>query len=89
MPPFALTCEGLTDPLGIDVRRPRLSWRYEESFQTAYQIQASGWDSGRVASAQSIHVPYGGPELTSRQRVSWRVRIWTEGKDPSEWSEEA
>ena len=89
MPPFALTCEGLTDPLGIDVRRPRLSWRYEESFQTAYQIQAGGWDSGRVASAQSIHVPYGGPELTSRQRVSWRVRIWTEGKDPSEWSEEA
>ena len=54
MPPFALTCEGLTDPLGIDVRRPRLSWRYEESFQTAYQIQAGGWDSGRVASAQSM-----------------------------------
>lgn len=41
-PPFALTCEGLTDPLGIDVRRPRLSWHYEESFQTAYQNQAVG-----------------------------------------------
>ncbi|MCA9987791.1 MAG: alpha-L-rhamnosidase N-terminal domain-containing protein, partial [Anaerolineales bacterium] len=76
------------------MRQPRLSWRLlsEEpgARQTAYQLlaasspaglapaQADLWDSGRVESDQSLHVPYAGPELASRQRVYWRVLVWDE-----------
>ncbi len=33
------------------------------------------WDSGKVVSDQSIHVPYVGRELTSRLPCFWKVRI--------------
>ncbi len=40
--PTSLTCEYLTNPLGLDVRRPRLSWKISAAQhgarQTAYQI---------------------------------------------------
>jgi alpha-L-rhamnosidase len=89
-----LTCEYRTNPLGIDVLQPRLSWQMQSdqrgAHQTAYQIlvapseitlnSGSGylWDSGRVESDQSIHVPYTGPVLSSGQRVYWKVRVWDE-----------
>ncbi len=87
-------CEYRTDPLGIDVTVPRFSWRMETerqgARQTAYRIlaasdetllhdgQADVWDSGKVESDQSVHVPYGGSALSSRQRVYWRVIVWDE-----------
>jgi alpha-L-rhamnosidase len=58
--------------------------------QTAYQIFAAPaetsldgrtcllWDSGKVESYQSVHVPYRGLTLTSGQRVYWKVRVWDE-----------
>ena len=91
-----LTCEYRTNPLGLDVLRPRLSWQMRSdrrgAHQTGYQILAapteaslnSGagliWDSQKVDSDQSIHVPYGGPPLTSGQRVYWKVRVWDEAR---------
>jgi alpha-L-rhamnosidase len=40
--PVALRCEYLENPLGIDVAKPRLSWRLEDSRpganQTAFEI---------------------------------------------------
>jgi len=40
-----LTCEYQTNPLGIDVRQPRLSWQIESdrrgAVQTAYQVRAA------------------------------------------------
>ena len=87
------TCEYRTNPLGIDVTVPRLSWQLETSRQgakqTAYQVLASSnsealaeenadlWDSGRIESDTSVHVPYG-DALRSRQRVYWRVTVWDE-----------
>ncbi|MFQ3684033.1 family 78 glycoside hydrolase catalytic domain [Roseiflexus sp.] len=87
-----LRCEYLEQPLGIDVSRPRLSWRLfgdqRGVRQTAYRIVAAPsaddvaaeqnllWDSGRVESDQSIHVVYDGGRLRSRQRVFWRVQVW-------------
>ena len=57
--------------------------------QSAYQVRvarseqglrAGGrdvvWDSGRVASDESIHRTYAGPPLLSGQRYSWQVRVW-------------
>jgi len=44
------------------------------------------WDSGGIDSTDSTHRVYSGPRLRSRQRCSWRVRIWDDYGTPSEWS---
>jgi len=102
-----LTCEYKINPLGIDVLQPRLSWKLESDqrgiYQTAYQILVASseanlkigssliWDSGKIESDQSIHVPYNGPSLTSGQRVYWKVRVWdqsnTEVESSTTWWE--
>ena len=95
-------CEYLTDPLGIDVASPRLSWIITSgqrgAKQTAYQILAATseaslragqgdlWDSGKVASDQTAQVPYAGKKLASGERAWWTVRAWDAGGQPSEWS---
>ncbi|SDU63157.1 family 78 glycoside hydrolase catalytic domain [Jiangella alkaliphila] len=85
--PTQLRVEHLSEPLGLDVRRPRLSWLLplDAAEQVAYRIRAGAWDSGRVESRQSVLVPYGGPELASGQRVTWRVKVWTDAGE-SRWS---
>ncbi|NOZ28373.1 MAG: family 78 glycoside hydrolase catalytic domain [Chloroflexi bacterium] len=100
-----LRCEYKVNPLGIDVTRPRLSWQIEAPgrnvIQAAYQIRVapsadaltSGedllWDSGKVASEESIHRVYEGPSLRSGQRCYWQVRVWDRDDRPSDWSEPA
>ena len=96
-----LRCEYASEPIGLDVPSPQLSWRVESSrrgvFQSAYRIivARSGeelardegvWDSGRNASSQSAGVRYEGPALSSRQRYFWKVKIWTTDGRESEWS---
>lgn len=89
-----LVCEYRTTPLGIDVFAPRLSWQLQNTRQgtrqTAYRILAASdphllyegnadlWDSGKSETDQSIHIPYEGWELRSRQRVYWQVTVWDE-----------
>ena len=84
-----LRCEYLVNPLGIDERRPRLSWIIESNRrgakQIAYRIQVAStpemlarneadlWDSGRVRSDASTEIVYRGRGLASRQRAWWRV----------------
>lgn len=101
-PPCNLRCESLTNPLGIDTPRPRLSWRLDDArrgaTQSAYQILVAGdpsrlakpapdvWDSGVVRAARSIHVPYGGPPLESARRYWWTVRCWDQDGQPSRYA---
>lgn len=79
-----LKTEYLTNPVGIDSKSPRLYWNCEGGIkQTAYQIIAkvngkTVWNSGKVESASMTHIPYGGPELHSRERVYWSVKLWDE-----------
>ena len=100
----ALRTEYLTNPVGIDVRRPRLSWKLYSSdrgvMQSAYRLQVAAdidslgtidrlvWDSDIVETDQSIHQEYSGPVVRSRQRYYWRVKVWA-GDRESEWSEPA
>ncbi|MCX6562062.1 MAG: family 78 glycoside hydrolase catalytic domain [Candidatus Aminicenantes bacterium] len=90
--PLDLTCEYLTDPLGIDSRRPRFSWKLKHfergAAPKAYRIIVGShpdvvekdlgdlWDSGRVRSGRTTLIAYGGRPLRSRQRCFWRVRWW-------------
>ncbi len=86
MKAIRLRTEYLSDPIGIDVQKPRLMWNCEGGVkQTAYQIVTENWDSGRVESA-SMQAVYPRP-LSERQRVNWRVRLWDENGEPGEWSE--
>ncbi len=48
--------------------------------------KADVWDSGKVESDQSINVAYAGPELKSRQRYYWQVRVWDQQGNASEYS---
>ena len=81
-----LRTEYLKNPQGIDIRRPRLMWNCEGgNKQTAYQIIAGDWDSGRVESdAMKAVYP---EELHSREHVTWRVRLWDETGEPGDWTE--
>ena len=97
-----LRCEHLLNPLGIDVHRPRLSWRMNSTArgarQTAYQIlvassptilsQNTGdlWNSGAIVSSQSVLQPYGGQALASGEVCYWKVRVWDENGNFSAWS---
>ena len=39
------------------------------------------WDSGRLATGQSVDAGYGGPALSSSTRYYWRVQVWdTQGR---------
>ena len=44
------------------------------------------WDSGRVNSAETSWIAYGGRALRSFERCWWKVRVWDAGGAPSEWS---
>src|SRR5262245_24481996 len=89
--PARLRCEALTDPLGIDVARPRLTWIVESDErgqrQTAFRVLVSSrredlergvgtlWDTGRVDTDESAAI-YAGATLGSRQRCCWTVQVW-------------
>lgn len=94
MEAIRLKTEYLTNPLGIDMKMPRLFWNCQSGLtQTAYRIIAETdgktvWDSGKVLSRQMAGIPYPQP-LVSRQRVDWRVRLWDENDHPGEWSKTA
>ena len=60
-----------------------------DALQTLDADTGNCWDSGRVASGESIHQAYQGRPLTSGQRYYWKVRVWDRGRRPSPWSEPA
>lgn len=88
-----LKTEYLINPIGMDIRHPRLMWNCEGGTkQTAYRIVAKTdeqivWDSGKVAS-ESMHADYPN-DLASRQRVEWNVTLWDENDSEGEPSETA
>jgi alpha-L-rhamnosidase len=101
--PSGLLTSLLPDGLGVTAPRPRLSWQVADlgpgTEQTHYQVQFATtparlehglrhWDSGRVASAASVAVAYGGPGLAPQTAYWWRVRTF-DGHRPSRWSEPA
>jgi len=100
--PTRLECEYLSNPIGIDITTPRLSWKLpaDGSFkkQIAYQVLVADnpldlknntgnlWDSKRVNSDQSTQLKYNGTKLKSRQKVYWKIRAWNQDNKVTQWS---
>ena len=97
-PEVSVSClkvENLTNPLGIDMDKPRFSWlitsNQQDVKQTAYQIVVSGdkgelWNSGKVASDEQLWIPYAGEQLKSGTFCTWKVKVFT-NKGETAWSE--
>jgi len=99
-----LRTELLSNPDGIDVMAPRLSWQLQGSErsirQEAYQVLVASsqekldqnigdfWDSGKQFSSNSTNVIYVGRVLQSRAAVFWKVKVYT-NKGESKWSDVA
>jgi alpha-L-rhamnosidase len=99
LPPAALRCEYLANPLGMDVKAPRFYWIPRHpgrgQAQTAYQLLVStqpgsekgeAWDSGKVVSSAFTHVVYKGTPLASDKKYYWKVRYWDKDGQPSPYS---
>ena len=98
-----MKCEYRSNPLGIDVAQPRLSWELKSAergaAQTAYQVLVASsaeqlakdtgdlWDSGKVASDQSTQVAYAGKALVSDQQCFWKLKAWNAKDEASAWSD--
>ena len=86
-----LRCEYLIKPLGIDTKKPRLTWRLDDqrrgAKQVAYQVLVSlnrqdfsdknnlQWNSGKVNEATSF-VTYSGKPLQPFTTYYWKVLVW-------------
>lgn len=85
-----LKTEYLVNPIGIDIKKPRLMWNCKGCIkQTAYQIVASinnqiVYDSGKVISS-SMHVDYP-MQVSSREIINWSVTLWDENDEKGESS---
>lgn len=97
--PSHLQVEGLKSPLNVHAKNPTLSWYANVDEQVYYQIQVASseaqlmsgsadlWDSGKVASSQSLNIQYEGKPLDSRTHAVWRVRVWSaNSRSPTSWS---
>jgi alpha-L-rhamnosidase len=100
--PTGLRCEYLENPMGVDVRQPRLFWVLEHTergqAQSAYQVLVSSdpaaaagdiWDSGKVTSSRSTQVVYAGKALESGKTYFWKIKYWDKDGKESPWSDAA
>lgn len=99
---FELKCENLINPNAIDNTSPHFSWKIKPNkktlFQQSYEIQVASdsvslakgkanlWNTGRVTSASSVMIPYNGFLLFPRSISYWRVRVWDNNGNKSDWS---
>lgn len=89
-----------TTPLGFDNPVPEFSWMLQSTErgteQTAFEILVSDnenkldtgnyWQSGKVAGNQTFSIRYEGESLKSFTRYFWKVRVWNQNGEISEWS---
>jgi alpha-L-rhamnosidase len=100
-----LRCEYRDNPLGIDILKPRLSWKLSSpkrgEMQTAFHVLVASsaaklaadegdlWDSGLVMSDADCQVPYDGKPLVSHQVCFWKVCVSDRTGEKSHWSDAA
>ena len=88
---YDLKSEHLVNPIGIDIKNPRLTWKIKDqrpgAIQKAYKISVgtdslkvaagngSYWNTGRINSDHQM-VIYQGKELQAFQKYYWSVTVW-------------
>ena len=94
-----------TNPLGMDNVRPTFSWKIEAQEkgvrQVAYRLLVASseelleknegdvWDSGVKESRESTGITFEGVELKSFARYYWKVKVTTNQRVDTKWSETA
>lgn len=88
-----LQTEYMSNPMGIDVPKPRFSWAMSDdnygAGQTAYKLVVSSsleqlkkssylFDTGKVLSSISVGIRYNGEALRPSTRYFWKVIVWNE-----------
>lgn len=89
-----LKTEYLKNPIGIDIKRPRLFWSCEGGIkQTAYIVSLKKedgiefWKSEKILGEKMyFDLPF---DLKSRQRIYWNVTLFDENDNKGEQSEAA
>ena len=75
---YDMKTEDLINPIGIDEKKPRFSWKLQSKIsgtvQTAYRIIVRSdndtvWDSGKVMSDRSICIEYNGQIFIGYDKV--------------------
>ncbi|WP_462253405.1 family 78 glycoside hydrolase catalytic domain [Ferruginibacter sp.] len=93
-----LLTENETNPVSIDAASPRFSWQLTSSkknvLQTAYECKVMDgknvvWKTGKIASQQSVMIPYAGTALQSGKQYTWQVKVWDNYGAASAWSNAA
>ena len=96
-----LQVDHLDQPLALDNRHPRFSWKLysdqQNVSQLSYQLLVSSsqekldaddgdlWDSGMVTSSAQLWIAYAGKPLRDHQQAYWKVRVVTNAGQSS-WS---
>jgi alpha-L-rhamnosidase len=91
---YDLRTEYKYNPLGIDTKQPRFSWKLSSTLtdvrQSSYEIRISNKgksiSTGKLNSEQSHLVAYNGEELKPLTRYTWQVRVWDNKSNASPWS---
>ncbi len=100
--PQGLMVEYIRDPEQVTISDPlpEYSWIVPDKavFQKAYQILVSSsrdkidqnigdvWDSNQVRSRQAANIKHGGDSFQPHKTYHWKVRIWDQDNQPSEYS---
>ena len=100
--PITLTCEYLENPLGIDIKNPRLGWKMvsdqRNQSQSAYEIIVADnvkdiqkqfgniWSTGKITSSQSQQIEFVGLALKPFTGYYWAVKIYDKDNLPSAFS---
>ena len=96
-----IRCQSKLNPVGVG-RTPQFSWTLSSDqrcqIQSAYHIRVANcpenlsneqgpcWDSGKVTSSQTLHVPYQGSPLKSGTCYYWQVQSWNQDDQATGWS---
>ncbi|HEY4357208.1 MAG TPA: family 78 glycoside hydrolase catalytic domain [Acidobacteriaceae bacterium] len=100
--PVHMRTNAREEPIGIDTAKPLFSWESSPSRpnwkQSAYEIlvatdgalltpgKADVWDSGRIASAESVNIPFSGKALQAQKHYVWAVRVWDNKESAGPWA---
>ena len=88
---YDLKSEYLVNPIGLDNKKPRLSWKIKDSrrgaIQKSYEIsvgtdsvkvalgKGSHWNTGKIDKDKQL-VIYNGNKLEAYHKYYWSVKVW-------------